>query len=133
MDKWKGQRSSCSVAKLPISKTFLMRTIIVMMMMMAIVMMMMAKVITMVAIVMMMTMIVMMMLVIVMMFTFLLQYIEGGGCPLARHSRRTLDPLRTVMLPFRGCRLWIFGGTENCMMMMRTFMIVMMVMAKGKS
>ena len=45
--------------------------------------------------------------------TFLLQYMEGGGCPLARHSRRTLEPLRTVMLPFRGCRLWIFGGTEN--------------------
>ena len=121
MDKWKGQRSSCSVAKLPISKTFLMRTIIVMMMMMA-------KVIMKVVIVMMMTMIVMMMLVIVMVFTFLLQYIEGGGCPLARHSRRTLDPLRTVMLPFRGCRLWIFGGTANfTMIMMMTVMMMMTI------
>ena len=87
-NKWKGQRSSCSAAKLPISTIFLSTFCDV----------------------------IMMMLMLLMISTFLLQYIEGGGCPLARHSRRTLDPLRTVMLPFRGCRLWIFGGTGKIMM-----------------
>ena len=108
MDKWKGQRSSCCVAKLPIiSKKGLIMTITVMMMMVIVMMIMLA--------------------IVMIMITFLLQYIEGGGCPLARHSRRTLDPLRTVMLPFRGCRLSIFGGTENCMMMMMLMMIMMIM------
>ena len=109
----------------------MMMTILNMIMMIVIMRMLMMLVMTMI----------LMMIVMMLKFTFLLQYMEGGGCPLARHSSRTLDPLRTVMLPFRGCRLWIFGGTANniiiimVMMIMMIMMVIMMmvVMAEGSS